>query len=84
MRASSAERMRALYEFRVRRFSSRFDDEDDGALEKGSQAYQRLRREVLEAERAAVVALRDAGTISAEVMRRVERDIDLEALRLDS
>ena len=34
----------ALYEFRIRRFKARFDDGDDGAIEEGSQAYQRLRR----------------------------------------
>jgi hypothetical protein len=37
---------------------------------------------LFEAERAAILSLRDEGKISAEVMRRVERDdIDLEELR---
>ncbi len=42
----------------------------------------RLRIELLAVERTAVVALRDAGTIGDEVLQRVQRDIDLEELRL--
>jgi CPA1 family monovalent cation:H+ antiporter len=45
--------------------------------------YQRLRRELLDVERQAVVELRNAGEISDVVMRKVERDLDLEVSRLD-
>ncbi|MGI8623346.1 MAG: hypothetical protein ACR2NB_07630 [Solirubrobacteraceae bacterium] len=48
----------ALYEFRVRRFRARIDDEDDGELENGPWASQRLRREGLDAERREIVRLR--------------------------
>ena len=41
-------------------------------------------RELIEAERHAVVELRNTGEISDEVMRRVERDLDLEDSRLDA
>ena len=84
VRDESADRMKRLYEFRIRRFKARFDDEDDGTIEDGSQAYQRLRREVLEAERERVVSLRNDGTINDEVMHRIEHDIDLEDVRLDA
>jgi CPA1 family monovalent cation:H+ antiporter len=40
--------------------------------------HNRLRREVLGAERAAVLRLRDEGVINDDVLRRVQRDIDLE------
>jgi monovalent cation/hydrogen antiporter len=83
VRESSRVRMRGLYQFRVRRFGARFDDEDDGALEEGSQAYQRLRREALEAERDELLRLRTEGRISEEAMRRIERDLDLEDARLE-
>jgi Na+/H+ antiporter len=83
VREDTAERLRGLYGFRRDRFASRFDGEADGAIEERSQDFQRLRRELLEAERAEVVRLRGAGTISDEVMRRVERDLDLEDARLD-
>jgi len=83
VREETADRMRALYEFRIRRFKARFDDEDDGAIEEGSRAYQRLRRKVLEAERAEVVRLRNVGTIDEQTMHRIERDLDLEDARLE-
>jgi monovalent cation/hydrogen antiporter len=83
VRPETAERMRGLYGFRINRFSSRFDDGADGAVEEQSQAYQRLRRELLEAERAAVNELGRSGAISGDVMLRVRRDLDLEDARLD-
>ena len=83
VRDDTAERMRGLYRFRASRFAARFDDEDDGALEERSQNYQRLRRELLDAERRAVVDLRRQGRINDSVMNRVQRDLDLEDARLD-
>jgi monovalent cation/hydrogen antiporter len=79
----TADRLRALYTFRRERFQARHSGEDDGPIERQSQAYQRLRRELLEAERAAVVGLRRDRRISDDVMRRVERDLDLEDSRLE-
>ncbi len=83
VREDTAERMRGAYNFRRSRFQARLDGDDDGSIEQRSADYQRLRRELLEAERAAVVSLRRDGRISSEVMRRVERDLDLEDARLD-
>jgi CPA1 family monovalent cation:H+ antiporter len=75
--------MRALYDYRLRRFAARFDDGDDGALEQQSLSYQRLRREALDAERSAVYDLRNQGLINDDVMNRVVRDFDLEDTRLE-
>ena len=83
VREDTAERMRGLYDFRRTRFGARLDGSDDGGVEARSQDYQRLRRELLEAERSAVVALRNEGRISEDVMQRVTRDLDLEESRLD-
>jgi len=83
VRPETAERMRGLYGFRINRFSSRFDDGDDGAVEQQSQAYQRLRRELLNAERDAVTELGRSGDVSGDVVLRVRRDLDLEDARLD-
>jgi monovalent cation/hydrogen antiporter len=77
------ERMRGLYGFRVNRFRERFDPDGDGALEERSLSYQRLRRELLDAEREAVADLRRRQLIDDEIARRVTRDLDLEDLRLD-
>ena len=83
VRPETAERLRGLYDFRRSRFLARVDGEDDSAIERQSADFQRLRRELLEAERAAVVGLRRDGRISDDVMRRIERDLDLEDTRLD-
>jgi monovalent cation/hydrogen antiporter len=83
VRADTAERMRGFYNFRRARFASRFDSESDGAIEEQSQNYQRLRRELLGAERAAIVDLRRRGIINDDAMRRLARDLDLEDARLD-
>jgi CPA1 family monovalent cation:H+ antiporter len=83
VREDTAERMRGAYRFRTDRFRARFDDGDDGAIEARSQDFQRLRRELLDAERDAVTELRHNGTISNDVWTRVTRDLDLEDLRLD-
>ena len=83
MREDTAERMRGLYRFRTDRFRARFDDQDDGQIEQRSRNYQRLRRELLDAERRAVVELRREGRINDDVMNLVTRDLDLEDARLD-
>jgi CPA1 family monovalent cation:H+ antiporter len=83
VRDETADRMRQSYEFRIRRFESRLDDDDDGEIELGSQAYQQLRRHVLAAERAEIIRARNRGEITDDIMRRIERDIDLEDARLE-
>jgi CPA1 family monovalent cation:H+ antiporter len=84
-RDETIERMRAMYEYRSRRFRSRFvdDGEDDTDYDDRSQRYQRAVREVLQAQRAAIIEMRNAGTISSETMHRIERDLDLEDSRLE-
>ena len=84
VRDDTAERMRGAYRFRTTRFRARLDDGDDGAIESRSQDYQRLRHELLDAERAALSQLRRAGVISNDVWLRVGRDLDLEDERLDA
>ena len=83
VRDDTVERMRGLYNFRRQRFSARIDAEADDGSEARSLDYQRLRHELLEAERTAVLDLRRRGAIDDDVLRRVVRDIDLEDVRLD-
>jgi CPA1 family monovalent cation:H+ antiporter len=80
----SLERARGQYRFRTNRFSARLTGEDGGEAEERSVRYQRLRRELLDAERMAVFGLRNEGLITEEVAARVQRDIDLEDSRLDA
>jgi Na+/H+ antiporter len=83
VREETRTRMRSFYEFRIRRFEAQIDEDDDGAIEQGSQAYQHLRRKVLEAERAELIRQRNRGDITDDIMRRLERDLDLEDARLE-
>ncbi|MDQ2966888.1 MAG: Na+/H+ antiporter [Actinomycetota bacterium] len=83
VREDTVERLRGIYGFRRNRFLSRFDEDDDGAIEERSLNYQRLRRELFDAERAAIVDLRRRGVIDDEVERRLYRELDLEDARLE-
>ncbi len=80
----TAERLRGLYSFRHGRFTARHDRDDESAHEELQRAYQRLRRELLAAEREALDELRRDGVITEQVLQRVVRDLDLEDLRLDA
>jgi CPA1 family monovalent cation:H+ antiporter len=46
--------------------------------------HRLIRREVIDAERRAVLRLRDRGAINDEAWRAVERDLDLEELRMEA
>ncbi|MHB1243468.1 MAG: cation:proton antiporter, partial [Gaiellaceae bacterium] len=83
VRPDTAERIRGGYGFRRSRFEARLEQGGDDSIEARSLDYQRLRRELLDTERAAVHELRRAGEISDDVARRVERDLDLEDARLE-
>jgi monovalent cation/hydrogen antiporter len=82
-RDDTVERMRGLYQFRRRRLKARGGYLDDDGAQDRSLAYQRLVRELLEAQRREIVRLRNQGEISNEVMHRIERDLDLEDARLE-
>ncbi|HYH87743.1 MAG TPA: Na+/H+ antiporter [Solirubrobacteraceae bacterium] len=80
----SVDRLRGIYRYRQKRFSARFDDDvDDGAIEDRSSAWRQMMFQVIDAQRDAIDGMRRAGEITDEVMRTVERDLDLEERRLD-
>ncbi|HXQ29754.1 MAG TPA: Na+/H+ antiporter [Gemmatimonadales bacterium] len=75
-------RTRERYHHRAQRLKARAEIAS-GAEDGRSVAGRRLTRELLGAEREALLRLRDAGAIGDRVMRRVQRDLDLEELLLD-
>jgi monovalent cation/hydrogen antiporter len=81
VRPDTLDRVRALYDYRRRRFGA-IGDGDGAEYEERSGAYIRLMYELFDAQREALIGLRNAGEISDEVRRRVERDLDLEESRL--
>jgi CPA1 family monovalent cation:H+ antiporter len=85
-RDDTVERMRGLYEYRRRRLRARDGDigDDDGEdYEARSYRYQKMVREVIDAQHDAIVELRNRGRISNDVMHRLERELDLERERLE-
>ena len=84
VREDTAERVRGMFGYRRSRFVARKMGVDEDGFEERSQSYQRLSRELLLAQRNALVRLRNEGTISDEALHRIERDLDLEETRLDS
>jgi CPA1 family monovalent cation:H+ antiporter len=71
------ERLREEYRQRGRH------DAGSGSDARGADTHRMsLRTEVLEAERRALIRLRDEGAISDEVLQRLEQELDVEALHL--
>ena len=85
------DRVRGAYTYRQRRFTAlsregEFDGGIDGDgidYETRSVLYQKVVRQLLEAQRATVIELRDTGEINDQVLRRIERELDLEDSRLE-
>jgi CPA1 family monovalent cation:H+ antiporter len=84
VREETAERVRALYRYRKRRFAIRAGMlEDEDGIEDRSLAYQRLMHVLFDAQREALIGLRNEGAVSIETLRRIERELDLEESRLE-
>jgi monovalent cation/hydrogen antiporter len=72
---SVVDRLRLLTEQRSNVAWERLGTSDQ---ETPSRAYVRLRREMIDAEREVFMQARDSGRISEEVLRRAQREMDLE------
>ena len=87
-RDDTVERMLGLYRFRDRRLRQRAgelrdDEEEEDDLDIRSHRYQKMVRQVLDAQRRRVIELRDEGAISDDVLHALERELDLEDQRLE-
>ncbi|HWK25310.1 MAG TPA: Na+/H+ antiporter [Solirubrobacter sp.] len=82
-RDDTLERLQLQFEYRKRRLAARAGKAEDDGYEDRSFAYQTILREILEAQRTEVIRLRNQGTISNDVMHRIERELDLEDERLE-
>jgi Na+/H+ antiporter len=81
VRREHVDRLRAIHTQRLQR-SSVFNPGESRAAAEERAAFRRLRHEILNAERRAVIELRDQGVISDEVLHRIEQELDVEATRL--
>lgn len=74
------DQIRARYEHR----SEHTGSSTDNAAEDELLEHQRIRHDVIEAERMVIIGMRDRSEINDEVLRRVERELDLEELRMEA
>jgi CPA1 family monovalent cation:H+ antiporter len=82
-RDDTIDRMRQMYQYRYNRFAARFQEDGDvDTFESRATDYLRIVASVLEAQRELLEEMRREGAISSDVMRRVERELDMEEGRL--
>jgi hypothetical protein len=77
---TSLAHLRSHYEDKLRQVMAQRDGVEEE--ERDTVIYQRIQTDVLNAERAAVIHLRDQGYIDDAVLRTIERELDLEDQRL--
>jgi CPA1 family monovalent cation:H+ antiporter len=78
-----ADSFRARYQEQADHYRAHYDGADLESEDERIESTLRLRRELLDAERAAIVRLRDEGYIADDILRRVQHDLDLETVQLD-
>jgi len=76
--------LRAKYEHVSHRLEARARGGRHEKDEERTEAYRRYRLGMIGAERSELLRLRDENVISDEVMRRIQRDLDLEQVLLES
>ncbi|RKQ93655.1 sodium/proton antiporter (CPA1 family) [Solirubrobacter pauli] len=76
-------RLRELYRARFQQCVAVLGGEKTpDVLQEQRMRFSDVRRDLIQAERAAVLGLRNEGRISQDVQRQIERDLDLEEARL--
>jgi CPA1 family monovalent cation:H+ antiporter len=76
------QRLRIEYEDRIRQLEETEREDSESSPHLFSQEYERLSQEGLQTERRVILKLRNDRVINDEVLRRVQRDIDLAEARL--
>lgn len=80
--AQHADHLREHYTARAERFRARYQQSEDGTPEQQASAMAQLEYALMDAELEALLRLRDQGVINDEALRRVQRELDLERLRI--
>jgi CPA1 family monovalent cation:H+ antiporter len=81
-KANALQRLRVEYEDHIRQVEGAQSESAGTPLRIFSSEYERLSYEALKIERRTIVKLRDQDVINDEVLRRIQRDIDLAEARL--
>lgn len=80
--AELVQRMRVEYEDRIRQLELAESTDGDQSHRLFAPDYEELSREILQVERRVILQLRNEHVINDEVLRRIQRDIDLAEARL--
>jgi len=80
--SKSVERMKMIYEERIRYANRLQGKESQNEEESKAITFRRLQKDILNSERRALLQMHYQGKLSNEVMRRILHDIDLEASHL--
>ncbi|MGH2472409.1 MAG: Na+/H+ antiporter [Candidatus Limnocylindria bacterium] len=75
--------LRSTYQHRAEHAEQHHED-PGSAAEQELIDHRAIRRDVIDAQREALARLRDEGTIDDDVMRNIERELDLEELRMEA
>jgi CPA1 family monovalent cation:H+ antiporter len=81
-KVDALQRLRVEYEDHIRQVEGAEPESAGTPLRLFSSEYERLSHEALQVERRTIIKLRNNDVISDEVLRRIQRDIDLAEARL--
>ena len=76
------QRLRIEYEDHIRQIEGAHPENAGTALRRFSSEYEQLSQIALNQERRTIIELRNRNVINDEVLRRIQRDIDLAEARL--
>ncbi|HUR47616.1 MAG TPA: Na+/H+ antiporter [Candidatus Saccharimonadales bacterium] len=79
---ATLQRLRIEYEDRIRQLEDSEREDSEKSYHLFSQEYERLSHAALQAERQVILKLRNDSVINDDVLRRIQRDIDLADARL--
>jgi monovalent cation/hydrogen antiporter len=75
------DRLEDQYRYRTTQFREHLQGDHDGAVQHGTHRFN-LQTELIETERRRMLELRRTGVIDDGILRRVEKDLDLQEMRL--
>jgi monovalent cation/hydrogen antiporter len=75
------DRFEDQYRYRNNQFREHLAGDHDGAVQHGTHRFN-IQSELIETERSVMLQLRKSGVIDDAILRRVEKDLDLQEMRL--
>lgn len=77
------DQLRTMYRHRAEH-AEQFDQTPESAAERELVEHRQIRSSVIDAQREAVLLMREQGTIDDDVLRSIERELDLEEVRMEA